>query len=129
MLWTYKFFGTSTFGEFICWKDLANFPKTKFVSLPGQNGGFQVNCRDIGAPPSLQLKKVLPLSHKINTGAHVLVRKVEMFCAVVPLSSIELKLPLVYDQVIVGMQPYLPFKGVSFILCKNLADVKSTPSS
>ncbi|XP_048059224.1 uncharacterized protein LOC125275920 isoform X1 [Megalobrama amblycephala] len=97
------------------------------VSLLGQESGVPVSIlRDTGASQSLLLEGILPLSDQTTTGAHVLVRGVEMGCTVVPLHSIEIKSPLVSGRVVVGVRPYLPIEGVSFILGNDLAGVRVT---
>lgn len=58
----------------------------------GSGNGVPVSfLRDTGASQSLLLEGILPLSDQTATGAQVLVRGVEMGCAVVCLHSIEIK--------------------------------------
>lgn len=116
--------------EIVIVTDYAPFLTTGVVSLPGQESGVPVSIlRDTGASQSLLLEGILPLSDKTTTGAQVLVRGVEMGCAVVPLHSIEIKSPLVSGRVVLGERPYLPIEGVSFILGNDLAGVRVTPNS
>ncbi len=61
------------------------------LSLPGPDGCVPVRIRDTGTSQSLLLEGTLPLSDETATGAQVLVRGVEMCCAVVPLHSVEIK--------------------------------------
>lgn len=80
--------------------------------------------RDTGASQSLFLEGVLQLSEKSYTDSDVLIQGVELGFVKVPLHEIGLRSDLVSGNVVVGVRPTLPVKGVSLLLGNDLAGAR-----
>lgn len=122
---------TSVQGKFVCSKfenpqvesesdilreEFIPFVIDGFVSLDGTDLHPIKILRDTGASQSLFLEGVLPLSEKSYTGSDVLIQGVELGFVKVPLHEIGLRSDLVSGNVVVGVRPTLPVKGVSLLL-------------
>ena len=96
------------------------------VSLVGdENSSQKVKIlRDTGATQSLMLDSVLPLTENSFTGANVLISGVEMGVLEVPLHEVNIKSSLINGNIVIGMRPSLPVKGISLILGNDLAGEK-----
>ena len=77
--------------------------------------------RDTGATQSLMLDSVLPLTENSFTGANVLISGVEMGVLEVPLHEVNIKSSFINGNIVIGMRPSLPVKGISLILGNDLA--------
>ena len=88
------------------------------VSLVGdENSSQKVKIlRDTGATQSLMLDSVLPLTENSFTCANVLISGVEMGVLEVPLHEENIKSSLINGNIVIGMRPSLPVKGISLIL-------------
>uniref|UniRef100_A0A8W8MZ15 Integrase catalytic domain-containing protein n=1 Tax=Magallana gigas TaxID=29159 RepID=A0A8W8MZ15_MAGGI len=133
---------TSVQGKFVCSKfenpqvksesdilreEFIPFVFDGFVSLDGTDLHPIKILRDTGASQSLFLEGVLPLSEKSYTGSDVLIQGVELGFVKVPLHEIGLRSDLVSGNVVVGVRPTLPVKGVSLLLGNDLAGGKVVP--
>jgi hypothetical protein len=75
----------------------------------------------------LLLEGVLPLSEKTHTGSDVLIQGVKLRFIKVPLHGIHFNSDLVSGNVVVGVRPTLPVKGVSLLLGNDIAGGKVVP--
>ena len=96
------------------------------VSLVGdENNSQKVKIlRDTGATQSLMLDSVLPLTKNSFTGANVLISGVEMGVLEVPLHEVNIKSSLINGNIVIGMRPSLPVKGISLILGNDFSGKK-----
>ena len=76
--------------------------------------------RDTGATQSLILDSVLLITENSFTGANVLISGVEMGVLDVPLHEVNIKSSLINGNIVIGMRPSLPVKGISLILGNDL---------
>ena len=96
------------------------------VSLVGDKSSSQKVkiLRDTGAPQSLMLDSVLPLTENSFTGANVLISGVEMGILEAPIHEVNIKSNLRNGNIVIGMRPSLPVEGISLILGNDLAGEK-----
>ena len=97
-----------------------------FVSLSGDNcppTPIKI-LRDTGASQSLILAGILPFSEKTSSGTSVLIQGVECGTVNIPLHHVNLSSDLVTGLVVIGITPFLPFKGVHLLLGNDLAGDK-----
>ena len=97
-----------------------------FVSLSGDNcppTPIKI-LRDTGASQSLILADILPFSEKTSSSTSVLIQGVECGTVNIPLHHVNLSSDLVTGPVVIGIKPFLPFKGVNLLLCNDLAGDK-----
>ena len=82
------------------------------------------SLRDKGASQSLILADILPFSEKTSSGTSVLIQGVECGTVNIPLHHVNLSSDLVTGLVVIGITPFLPFKGVHLLLGNDLAGDK-----
>ncbi|XP_071504452.1 uncharacterized protein [Diadema antillarum] len=80
-----------------------------------------VILRDTGATQSLMVGDVKSMPIECNTGRKVLIHDVNGGTQAVPLFRVNLDSGLISGEVIVGIVPFLPMDGVSFLLGNDLA--------
>ena len=80
-----------------------------------------VILRDTGATQSLMIGDVKCMPSECNTGRNVLIHDVNGGTQSVPLFRVNLQCKLISGDVIVGIVPFLPMDGVSFLLGNDLA--------
>ncbi|XP_071490828.1 uncharacterized protein [Diadema antillarum] len=80
-----------------------------------------VILRDTGATQSLMVGDVKSMPMDCNTGRKVLIHDVNGGTQAVPLFRVKLDSGLISGEVIVGIVPFLPMDGVSFLLGNDLA--------
>ena len=80
-----------------------------------------VILRDTGATQSLMVGDVKSMPIDCNTGRKVLIHDVNGGTQAVPLFRVNLDSGLISGEVIVGIVPFLPMDGVSFLLGNDLA--------
>ena len=99
------------------------FVSEGFVSLSGEEANsIPIKIlRDTGATQSLFLEGVLPLNLSTSTGEQVIAQGIEGGFVNIPLHRINLTSGLVSGQVVVGIRPTLPVKGVALLLGNDLA--------
>ena len=110
-------------------KDFMPFISEGFVSLPNDilsKKPIRI-LRDTGASLSVILQGTIPLSEQTYTGQNVLLRGVEMGNMEVPLHRIQLQSELISGTVTVGVQPALPFEGISLLIGNDLAGGRVKP--
>ena len=80
-----------------------------------------VILRDTGATQSLMIGDVKCMPSECTTGRKVLIHDVNGGTQSVPLFRVNLQCELISGDVIVGIVPFLPMDGVSFLLGNDLA--------
>ena len=80
-----------------------------------------VILRDTGATQSLMIGDVKCMPSECNTDRKVLIHDVNGGTQSVPLFRVNLQCELISGDVIVGIVPFLPMDGVSFLLGNDLA--------
>ena len=107
-------------------KEFLPFVSKGFVSL-NENDACPMPItilRDTGATQSLLLDNTLKFCDGSATGESILAQGIEGTYINVPLHKVFLKSNLVTGQVVVGLRPSLPVKGVSLLLGNDLAGGK-----
>ena len=101
------------------------FVSEGFVSLRETDSPVPITIlRDTGATQSLLLNSTLKFSDESATGESILAQGIEGSYVDIPLHSVYLTSNLVTGQVLVGLRPSLPVKGISLLLGNDLAGGK-----
>ena len=99
------------------------------MSCGGSKGVPVVILRDTGSIQTLMVGDPKSLPSESNTGKSVSIRDVNGGTRSVPLYNVNLLSDVVSGEVVVGVVPSLPMKGISFLLGNDVAGgrVKVSP--